>query len=451
MTRHLRFAPILAIALFLAGCQGPCEKLSPIAPIAPTLNGNADFSSYVAAGTSLSAGFESGGLVDRHQVHAFTAVFAQQVGKTVRLDGTGTFSQPTVNGDGSPPLLEVQSFSPLVISNSGRTDGVATNFTWPKPYSDLGVPSSLAFDFANTFNYGSGYFPLVARTIGSIQSQVLAQAPTFISLEYGANEVLGPASEGTSIQPFPIMTPGAYSAFMTAAVDTLHYYAPNAKIALCNVPDVTSIPFFTTFKPYTVQLANGQPISLVGPGGVTMQPTDLVLLNAADSLAVGTGFPVGAYNYTGGLPGNGRPLLDEQVLNSSEESALEGDIQAMNTTVSTLAGRPYVALVDINATLANLSANGITIGPTTYTTAFIRGGLFSLDGVHPTDLGYAVMANAMIDGVNAKFGTNVPEANPLLFATATASGAIHVQPESAMPLPTKAGAIRESLRRLYRR
>jgi hypothetical protein len=451
MNRHLRFAPILALALFLAGCQGPCEKLSPIAPIAPTLNGNADFSSYVAAGTSLSAGYESGGLVDRHQVHGFTAVFAQQVGKTVRLDGTGTFSQPTVNGDGLPPLLAVQSFSPLVISNDGRTQGEATNLAWPRPYNDLGVPAALAFDFASTFDYGGGYFPLVTRNIGSIRDQVLAQAPTFISLEYGSNEVLGPATSGTYLQPYPFMTPAGYSAIITAAVDTLHLFAPNAKIALCNVPNVTSIPFFTTFKPYTIQLANGQPTTLIGPGGYPLQAADLVLLTAADSLAVGTGFPVGSYNYTGGLAGNGRPLLDSQVLDTGEQSQLDNDIQTMNATLATLAGRPYVALVDINATLAALAANGITIGPMTYTTAFVRGGLFSLDGVHPTDVGYAIMANAMIDGVNAKFGTNVPDADPLRFATATASGAIRTQPESGMPLPVKTAAIGESLRRLYRR
>ncbi len=39
---------------------------------------------------------------------------------------------------------------------------------------------------------------------------------------------------------------------------------------------------------------------------------------------------------------------------------------------------------------------------------FVTGGLFSLDGVHPTSQGQAIIANEFIKITNAKFNANLP-------------------------------------------
>jgi hypothetical protein len=98
-----RFGLVLVLIAALGGCAGPCDKIDSIT--GPTLNANGvDLSTYVAVGTSLSSGYESGGLVDRHQIHSFPSIFARQIGKTVDVSGgAGTFTQPTINFDGIPP------------------------------------------------------------------------------------------------------------------------------------------------------------------------------------------------------------------------------------------------------------------------------------------------------------------------------------------------------------
>ena len=54
MKKHLRLTPILLLAAFVAGCQGPCDSIDSIT--GPQLtSGTADFTRYVAAGTSISA------------------------------------------------------------------------------------------------------------------------------------------------------------------------------------------------------------------------------------------------------------------------------------------------------------------------------------------------------------------------------------------------------------
>src|SRR5262249_50735786 len=146
------------------------------------------------------------GLVDRHQVHSFPSLFARQIGKSVQLDGHGTFTQPTVNFDGIPPLLEIKSYAPLIISSAGRTPGAPTNSSQNFAYHNLGVPGAVLLDLVDTTNYyqdvppvlrqNFGFFNLIVRSRGSILVQALSLAPTIMSLEYGANEVLGPTVFG---------------------------------------------------------------------------------------------------------------------------------------------------------------------------------------------------------------------------------------------------------------
>ena len=39
------------------------------------------------------------------------------------------------------------------------------------------------------------------------------------------------------------------------------------------------------------------------------------------------------------------------------------------------------------------------------------GGMFSLDGVHVNTVGYAIMANEMIETINGYYGSNIPLLN----------------------------------------
>src|SRR5262245_38619409 len=161
ITRTRLVLAIVSMAA-LAGCSGPCDNIDSINGPQLTANG-VDLSTYVAVGTSLSSGYESGGLVDRHQVHSFPALFATQIGKTVLLDGTGTFTMPTINFDGIPALLEIKSYSPPIINNTGRTIGAPTNSSQNFPYHNLGIPGAILLDLVDTTHYHNTV-PPVNRT-----------------------------------------------------------------------------------------------------------------------------------------------------------------------------------------------------------------------------------------------------------------------------------------------
>jgi hypothetical protein len=69
-----------------------------------------------------------------------------------------------------------------------------------------------------------------------------------------------------------------------------------------------------------------------------------------------------------------------------------------------------VAPVDVFTTFDQLAANGVDLngdGAPDITTRYL-GGMFSLDGIHPTRTGNALIANAFIDAINARFGEGIP-------------------------------------------
>jgi hypothetical protein len=459
MKNLLRILPVLAVAAFLAGCEGPCQKIDTISGPALT-SGSADFSNVAAVGTSISAGYQSGGLVNRHQVRGFPALFAAHVGRTVLDDGTGDFTFNAINNDGIPTLLEIKSLSPLVISNAGRTSGAPLNNAQATPYHNLAIPGQLAVDLVDSTYYtvdpnavrGAGYnktfFNLVYRHAAGFPrgiTQLLMLQPTFVTYEFGANEVLGAATSGTA-NVFPTAN---YVASVRGALAALHAVLPNAKVAIFNVPGVTTIPFCTTFSPVTISTITGTPVALIGSNGA-LSPTDLVLLTAKDSLVAGTGFPVGGYNYLNpAAPGNGRPLLGSQVLDDGEQGTINTTIFNMNTALdSIVANRPWTAKVDFNTLLADIRANGFTIGATTYTSDFVTGGLFSLDGVHPNDLAHAIMANLLIDAVNARWDATIPHLNVSNYATATSSR-MRPAADGAGVKPQRVDGLEERLKMLF--
>jgi hypothetical protein len=426
---------ILGLALAALAVAG-CSKIGKInAP--PLSSGGADFTTYVAMGTSISMGVQSGGAVDRHQIYAFPALFAQQIGRTVELNGQGSFTFPSINGDGIPPLVRIRQFGPpTVIDSIGRVTGSPVNIGQSTVYHNLGIYGAIVKDVTSAALYGrSPFFGIVLRGLGTVVREAASLNPTFISFEYGANEVLGPATSGV-ITSLPSVA--EFDSTLRWALDSVAVLAPAAKLVMFNIPDPTGIPFVTNFPPVSRNDA-GNPIGLLGPGGLLLTPADRVLLSAGPRLAAGTGFPLGSHSYIAigpntYAPGTGRFLTDSLVLSANEISVLQTRLAGYNHAIERLARDRGAALVDLNALLRSVATTGIDFAGTTYTSAFVTGGFFSLDGVHPTDFAQGVICNAMIEAVNARFGAHVPLLDLNRVMTASSSS-VRPAPDEDVGIP----------------
>lgn len=107
------------------------------------------------------------------------------------------------------------------------------------------------------------------------------------------------------------------------------------------------------------------------------------------------------------------PLEDKWVLTNTEKQAVINATEAYNAAISQLAAEYDLAFIDAAQAMKDLSSeSGITYYGTTYNATFVSGGAFSLDGVHLTAKGYAVVANYFIDAINTKFGSTLRSLNP---------------------------------------
>lgn len=104
------------------------------------------------------------------------------------------------------------------------------------------------------------------------------------------------------------------------------------------------------------------------------------------------------------------PLNDKWVLTPQEQAEIKTATDAYNTTITSIADAKGLALVDLNAILETASTTGIEFDGYVMNTSLVTGGLISLDGIHLTARGYALMANEILKAIDAKYGSNFSEA-----------------------------------------
>ena len=66
--------------------------------------------------------------------------------------------------------------------------------------------------------------------------------------------------------------------------------------------------------------------------------------------------------------------------------------------------------MDLNALVGDLVVRGYKAGSHRITGDFL-GGFFSLDGIHPTNTGYAILANEILEQMKRQLHINIPKVN----------------------------------------
>ncbi len=458
-------------------------------------SGSANFSKYVALGNSLTSGYRDGALYIDGQNESYPSMIAKQM---MLAGGSQSFKQPMMSDNlgGIPSIgvsnklvLSVNStggLSPVIASGTGTTS-LASIYS-SGPYQNLGVPGAKSYHLVAP-GYGSvagvaagTANPYFARFASSATTTVLAdamaQSPTFFSLWIGNNDVLGYATSGGDGSN-PITSTTLFTQAYTALATTLT--SGGAKGVVANIPNVTSIPFFTTvpYNPVPVDAASATALNqnVFGPLKQILtaygQGNRLQLLTASNSnpllikdenltnlssqitaALTAAGVPAAQAGLMGQVFGQARhatssdlvllttssvigtaptspyavspfnkygvtyPLEDKHILRGAfgtdggEVKEVLDATTAFNNVIKNLADSKGLAFVDASTKMNELSqTSGIQFDGVKYTAKFVTGGSFSLDGVHLTGRGYAVIANEFIKAINAKYGSTLPQVN----------------------------------------
>jgi lysophospholipase L1-like esterase len=443
MTRIRSFARIASVALAIAVIAVPSFAAV----------GSANFKTVVAIGDSYGAGFESNSLNEHHSVFSWPAIVAHQVGIPLCTLGSSAtdicFAQPIVSFPGIGPELQLMDIStyPPVIANAAGS-GAPLNTTFGRPFNNVSIPGA---NVADTFTV-TGAVAKPTRGVEQLAQFILrgpvtevdavvAQKPTFILVWIGGNDFLGSATNGTTAG---LTTVAAFTTAYNTLLDKL--VATGAGIVVGTLPtNPGAVPFFKTVPTVLINPSTrtpvlgptGQPITLIGqvdagtPPIGQLLPGSFVTLPAGSLIAQGFGIPSALkpiLDPTNKLPAFGTPLPDAVILTPAEIATLTQRIADYNTAIVTSAAAHNVPVADIKG-LFDRFATGLNVGPFHLTSDFITGGVFSLDGVHLSDIGYTLFANEYIKAINSGYGTHVPLASVATFmqnndpATKMASGA----------------------------
>jgi len=418
----------LSLLSFIALAIIGCEDYSKItAPVFST--GSADFTRFVSIGNSLTMGEQSSSVFEAGQMYSFGNLIAKQVGTTY---AQATFSDPGTGG-----RLEAEKLDPFTLYEN-TNQGVPTNLTYPAPYNNLGVKGAFLYDVLNarsastcyTANFGvpNPLFDAVLRGLGTQLELAVAQQPTFVTLWIGNNDILAFATRGGLFPPTdPAVFQDQYTQVLTALNGT------GAQIVIGGMPNALLTPYFTTVGPgiglklqeipvpgLVYQTTGAPGIALATPSQL-LYDSVLVTLSASAAASL-LGDTNGLYYSENGIPvppgvntsypfglTPENPFPNGFVLDPSEIATYMALRNGYNQIITGLATSMNYSVINWDDLFNQLaSAEGLTVNGITYSSTYVEGNFFSLDGIHPTSQGYGIVANEFIKAINTKYNASIP-------------------------------------------
>ncbi|WP_426328224.1 G-D-S-L family lipolytic protein [Pedobacter sp. R-06] len=416
MKRYILNSFVAAVILFAAACKPEIET-----PAGSTA-GQANFSKYIAVGNSLTSGYADGGLYLEGQKVAYPNLIAAKMATV----GGGAFTSPFfteehLNGSGYISLTALVNGTPTLTPVTDKLairDAAKHLDKYSGEIQNLGIPGMrVDLAFAPAFSAANPFFErlLTDAQVGATSyfQYVQTKNHTFFSLWLGNNDVLGYALNGAvtvSTDPTTTLTDkvtfsSLYANFLNALT------AGGQKGIVGTIPDVTAVPYFNTVTvaallnaAKAINPAAAAIYIQTGTGAVRPATAEDLIRLPFQSEGIfgkpnGSGIPYGLH------PLN--PIENKWVLDKDEVIKVKDYVNSYNSSIKSLATSKGLAIADTYAYF-NQVKTGINVQGVGINASFITGGAFSLDGIHLTPRGNAVIANVFIDAINAKYGSTVP-------------------------------------------
>jgi lysophospholipase L1-like esterase len=397
-------AIVLASGLVACSDNVDVVQVKPVDPL---------FKSYVSIGNSITAGYQSAGINDSTQRQSYAVLFARQVNTNFRI--------PLLNKPGCPPPIANFVTQELVGGPGAPPCALRANEATPGPINNVAVPGATSLSPTGAV---PGPDTLVENALttfilgGETQVQRAAEArPTFVSVWIGNNDVLNaslsgilPATPGISNGVTAI---GAFTTNYKNLVKSLKAIPSIRGGVLIGVVNTINVPILFRAALLNDPTVKGAFDAAAGtttaldPTTCSPSTTSLINFQLAGAIRSGAHPPT---IFCEALPAPFAPVGNVYVLDAAEQVAVSDTVAAYNALIAAEADTLGFAFVDPNPALAALKADPNQVPPfpnlAAPTAAF--GEFFSLDGVHPAAAAHVVIANLIIDAVNAKYGTSVP-------------------------------------------
>jgi lysophospholipase L1-like esterase len=238
---------------------------------------------------------------------------------------------------------------------------------------------------------------------------MLMQNPTLVTVELGANEVLGvtsglvlPAARYRTA--FTLVPNAVWQPVYAEVLDSVK--KTGAKVLLVGVPNTSSIVSFRTGDELWADRAEFASFGVVVNADCQSNP-NIIFVPIKVATAVGTARATGtAFN----LSCTDTPGTQDNILTPADVATVTAVVAGMNSYIQSQATANGWAFLDLNGLLAS------KVIPSRGTYSVVKqlgcntpyGQYVSLDGVHPNVVGYQEFANAAADALNATYGFEIP-------------------------------------------
>ena len=356
------------------------------------------FTSYVALGNSITAGFQSDGINLTTQDESYAVLLAGQMGTR--------FDTPALNMPGCPPPLVNPLTGQRVGDGEPNTCAIRATPV-PPVVNNVAVPGAASLDILSNLDEESRPNPLTTLILGGrTQLQAAADAEaTFASVWIGNNDVLEPAITGVVTEQN--VTPvAAFETRLQDVLDGLEAAGVQGGV-LIGVADVTLIPHLSPGVAYwLVDQEGGFP----DPFEVheSCAPADLGGVGEATLVPFGYGIFELLGRALAGVPVTLNCAQDQRVLSGQEIQTLVTTVAGYNQALEAQAQARGWAYLDPNPIFVQLSQQGlIPPFPNLAAPTELFGPIFSLDGVHPSVLTHRLITNELVDVINQEYGTGL--------------------------------------------
>jgi hypothetical protein len=318
---------------------------------------------FVGMGDSIGEGVQSADATLQTQPHSYLNLIAQQMGVS--------FPLPLIVGTPVSDIFSVSgrtrlnpSLAALNLAVSGATVDSVLNQVAGQPITN---EADLVLEPR------TGTQMQVAQSLGA----------SFIICWIGNSDVLSAVLAWNQLTTLP-MTPVPQFKMDLGQIAT-DLMLTGAHVVVATIPDIPQIAFVVT--PQDLQTFTGNDWGLA-EGSYTTLPTMLLIkLGLVDGTKI-----LQNPNY---------------VLSATQATTVSQQVAAFNQIITSDAADSGLAVADINSYFQQLQATPPVFNGVALTRQF-NGGLFSLDGVHPSDIAHALGANVFIQAANQKFGMNIP-------------------------------------------
>lgn len=388
---HPAIVLVLAAALTTSACDD--EELMRPQPVAGPL-----FARVVAIGNSITAGFQSGGINDSTQMQSYASLVADAMGTE--------FDIPLLNPPGCPPPI-INVFTEERLGGGGGGDCALRVRPIPVELNNVSVPGAAVIDVLTNFDEASDPNPLTTILLGGrTQLQAAAEVePTFAMAWIGNNDVLGAALQGDTTRITP---PAAFEQRYRDMADSLSDLGVEGAVLMA-VVDVTLIPHLSPggaywqaeqmgLLPPTFDVADN--CSPLDPSGPALVPFSYGFGELFVQAAEGQDVTLDCLN-------------DDRLITEQEIGAFRTAITSYNETIADVADQNGWAFYDPNPEFQMRKEQGEVplfpnVPPDPEAVAHPFGELFSKDGVHPSALAHAILADRIVAAINERYNTAIP-------------------------------------------